>query len=89
MDKFDVFIMDRNIWSYLIYSLQRNEDKKHGYWTDGEQILCKTEAEVDIIADFLEDLGFDCLNTGYYDPIEDEREGCVDDHTGYWYINNN
>lgn len=89
MDKFDILIMDRNIWSYLIYSLQRNENNQHGYWTDGEQILCKTEAEADIIADFLEDLGFDCLNTGYYDPVEDEREGCVDNHTGYWYINNN
>ena len=89
MDKFDIWIMDRNIWSYMIYSLQTNEDKKHGYWTDGEQILCKTEEEVNIVADFLEDLGFCDLNTGYYDPIEDEREGCVDDHTGYWYINNN
>ena len=89
MDKFDIMIMDRNIWSYLITSLRNNENNKHGYWTDGEQILCKTEEEANIVANFLEDLGFDYLNIGYYDPVEDEQEGCVDDHTGYWYINNN
>lgn len=82
-------IMDNNIWTYLLKSLQDNEDKKHGFWTDGEEILCETEEQADIIADFLEDLGFDCLNTGYYDPEEDKRDNCVDEHTGYWYINNN
>lgn len=89
MENLDIEFMDRYIWSYIIHSLQNNKDNKHGYWTDGEEILCKTETEADVVADFLEDLGFDCLNTGYYNPEEDERDDCVDEHTGYWYINNN
>ena len=85
----DMKTIDNNIWTYFLKSLQENENNKHGFWTDGEEILCKTEEQAEAVADFLEDLGFDCLNTGYYDPVEDKREGCVDDHTGYWYINNN
>lgn len=27
------------------------------------------------------------INTGYYDPEEDERNHEVDRHTGWWYIN--
>lgn len=27
------------------------------------------------------------VNTGYYDPIEDERSGEVDRYTGWWYVN--
>ena len=85
----DMKTIDNNIWTYFLKSLQENENKKHGFWADGEEILCKTEEQAEAVADFLEDLGFECLNTGYYDPAEDERDGCVDDHTGYWYINNN
>ena len=85
---FDMKIMDDNIWNYLLKSLQDNENNKHGFWTDGEEILCRTEEQAEVVADFLEDLGFDCC-TGYYDLVEDEKEGCADDHTGYWYISNN
>lgn len=88
MDKFEIEFMDNRIWTYLIESLKSNENNKHGYWTDGEDILCKTEEEANIIADFLEDLGFDCLLTGYHDPVQDEIDGCVDEYTGYWYIAN-
>ena len=89
INNLDMELMNKNIWTYLLKSLLDNDNKKHGFWTDGEEILCKTEDQAETIANFLEDLGFDSLNTGYYDPIEDEREGCVDDYTGYWYINNN
>ena len=54
-------------------------------WT-GEEFLVYTEEEADRLADFLEALGFDYARTGYYDPEEDEREGCVDDLTGKWYV---
>ena len=30
-----------------------------------------------------------CVNTGYYDPEEDERNGEKDKHTGWWYVNVN
>lgn len=74
-------------WKQLIESLHNNEDRnKHGYWTDGEEILCKTEEQAEVLADFLEDVGFDYVQTGYYDPKEDERNNEVNDHTGYWYV---
>lgn len=37
------------------------------------------------IADLLETMGFD-VNTGYYDPVEDERNHEVDRNTGYYYV---
>lgn len=54
-------------------------------WT-GDEFLTETEEKADRIADFLEALGFDYANTGYYDPEEDQREGCVDNCTGKWYV---
>lgn len=53
---------------------------------DGEEILTDEEATADIIADFIESLGFDYVKTGYYDPEEDARDGINDDHTGKWYV---
>ncbi len=48
--------------------------------------MCNTEQEAESLANFLEDLGFDTVHTGSYDADEDERNGEVDDHTGYWYV---
>jgi hypothetical protein len=71
-------------------------DRLHNYpaeniWSNGDEILCKTEEVADALADMLECLykaqGEDVLiNTGYYDPIEDERNGEVDRYTGWWYV---
>lgn len=61
-----------------------------GYWTNGAEILCPTETECEIVADFLEDLfkgyGEIKIHTGYYDPDEDRRSGEMDDNTGFYYI---
>lgn len=61
-----------------------------GYWTNGSEILCPTETECEIVADFLEDLfagyGEIKMHTGYYDPDEDRRSGETDDNTGFYYI---
>ena len=87
MDKFDMDFMDRHIWKYLCKSLQDNEKyNQHGFWTDGYEILCKTEKQATALADFLEDIGFDYVNTGYYDPEEDKRNNEVDQFTGWWYV---
>ena len=61
-------------------------------WATNDEILCKTEAVADALADMLE-----CLyraqdeeiliNTGYYDPVEDARNGETDRYTGWWYVN--
>ena len=58
----------------------------------GDEILCTTESAVDALADMFETLykvqGEDVLvNTGYYDPVEDERNGEVDRYTGWRYVN--
>ena len=76
-----------DIWKRLLKSLHDNEEhNKHGYWTDGEEILCKTEDQAEALADFLEDVGFDYIQTGYYNPEDDKRNNEVNDHTGYWYV---
>lgn len=90
LDKFTKHIMDCNIWTYLLESLKEDEENnKHGFWTDGGEILCKTEAAAEAVASFLDDCGFSGdLATGYYDPEEDKRNGEEDCHTGYYYIRN-
>lgn len=64
-----------------------------GFWTDGSEILCPSDMEAEVVADFLRDLlhGPDIderidIHTGYYDPYEDAKSGEQDDHTGFWYI---
>lgn len=61
-------------------------------WSSGGEILCKTEEVADALADMFECLygaqGEDILiNTGYYNPADDERNGEVDRYTGWWYVN--
>ena len=61
-------------------------------WSSGYEILCKTEDGADALADMFETLyasqGEDILvNTGDYDPVEDERNNEVDSFTGWWYVN--
>lgn len=84
--------VELNRFHKLIVSLlpESPEDSKRSIWIsnkgmDGE-ILCKSEAVADAIADFLEELGFDEVTTGYYDPEEDERSGEVDRLTGWHYV---
>ena len=77
--------MSQQMWPFLLWCLQQQEER-HGYWTNGQDILCPTEDAADKLADFLEDLGFDVVNTGYFDPEEDARNGETDECTGYWYV---
>ena len=61
-------------------------------WSDGEEILVKTESAADTIADLIEALyraqGEEILiNTGSYDPEEDKRNNEEDRYTGWWYVN--
>lgn len=87
MDNFEFEQMSQRAWTFLVMSLQKHEDEnRNGYWTDGDEILCKTEEAAEHLADFLEDIGFADVHTGYYDPKEDARNNQVDDHTGYYYV---
>lgn len=60
-------------------------EMKRGIWTDGDEILCKTEDKADAIADLLDALGVDA-HTGYYDPKEDAKEGRTFETTGFYYV---
>ena len=56
---------------------------KVGYSYD--VLLVDDESATEIIADFLEIMGFDVC-TGYYDPQEDQDSGTVNEYTGCHYI---
>lgn len=85
------YLMKKVNWFEEI--IDRLRDYSEGnIWSSGDEILCKTEEVADALADM-----FECLyraqdeeilvNTGYYDPVEDERNREVDRYTGWWYVN--
>lgn len=65
---------------------------KSGLGSLDDEILCRTESAADALSDMLfqlyksqdEDV---LINTGYYDPEEDKRNGEEDRYTGWWYVN--
>lgn len=60
-----------------------------GFWSDGEMILCPSEAQCQFVANFLQDLFHDTtvvVTTGYFDPFEDHNNRECDDYTGFYYI---
>ncbi len=59
---------------------------KHGIHFKENELLCKTKEQAEGIADFFEDLGFYNVTAGYYDPKIDERNGEVDEYTGWYYV---
>lgn len=61
------------------------------YWTNDEEILCKTEELAEALANMIETLYWQdgekvLTRTGYYDPAEDEAEGVNDKYTGWYYV---
>lgn len=71
----------------LIHTLLPNSSENSPkFWSDGSEILTKTVEQATVIADFLETLGCEPLNTGFFNPIEDERNNEVDEFTGYYYV---
>ena len=63
-------------------------DEPSRIWSkDGDEILCENEQIAEHLADLFDAMyGEPTVNTGYYDPEEDERSGETDDRTGYWYV---
>lgn len=61
-----------------------------GFWTNGEEILCPSEATMEMVYEFLNDIfrefGNYTLITGWYDPEEDARNGEQDDCTSFNYV---
>lgn len=61
----------------------------HKIWSPPKdpEILCRDEKTAEAIADLFDAMyGEPTVNTGYYDPEEDKRNGEVDDRTGYYYV---
>ena len=59
--------------------------RHYTFFQDSEKILCQSEEKINALADLLDDLGCTAI-TGYYDPEEDERNGTVDQYTGFYYL---
>lgn len=54
---------------------------------DGTEILTTEESEAEALANLFDQIyGEGTVNTGYYDPEEDKRNGEVDDYTGLYYV---
>lgn len=71
----------------IVGALDDTEVENPKFWTDGEKILSKDQDAINAIADFLDDTaGYGVCCTGYYDPEEDKRNDCVDEYTGYYYL---
>ena len=68
------------------YDYSKMNPKKHRVWTCGDEILCKSEAAADAIADLLEAMGYEDVTTGYYDPVEDKSHNEVDRLTGWYWV---
>lgn len=84
-----------SLWNSIIYMLPPeprsydvNDDP--GFWTNGDEILCPSEAEMNVLYEFLSDLfsEFGSINliTGWYDPYEDIKNDETDNCTGFNYI---
>lgn len=54
-------------------------------WSDGDKILCDDFIIANLIADLLQAMGYTPV-TGYYDRDDDEKNGTVDEYTGFHYI---
>lgn len=88
-----------DLWNTIINMLPyqpRSDDVSNsisddpGFWTNGEEILCPSEAEMNMVYEFLNDIfrefGNYTLITGWYDPYEDAKNGEQDDCTGFNYV---
>ncbi len=84
------FLMKKVNWFEKI--IERLRDYSEGdIWTDGDEILCKTESAAKTLVDLFQTLyrtqGEEIsINTGYYDPEEDKRNNEEDRYTGWWYV---
>ena len=74
----------------MIYdSCVTDEYKATHFLTDPDrtEILSSNGSEVEALANLFDQLyGEGTCNTGYYDPVEDERNGEVDAYTGLYYV---
>ena len=59
---------------------------KNFLWAYGGEILSTSENNIEQLANYYERVYNAKPITGYYDPTEDERDNCVDEYTGNYYL---
>lgn len=69
----------------MLWAICNEHDHPRVFAAGDCEFLFDTEEKANAMADIIELAGADYGRTGYYDPEEDEREGCVDRFTGKWY----
>jgi hypothetical protein len=72
-------------FNQMLAPLPKQPDERLKFWTNGEDILCRTKEEAETIADLLDSMGY-VASTGYFDPDEDERNEETDECTDYYYV---
>ena len=68
----------------LLWTVCNEHDHSRVFAGGDGEFLFDTEERANTLADLMDLAGL-CGKTGYYDPEEDERKGCVDRFTGKWY----
>lgn len=85
------FLMEKIEWFEIIVERLSDCSDRSIWSPSGDEILCKTENVANVLADILEQLykahgESVIINTGFYDPEEDKRNGEEDCRTGWWYV---
>lgn len=70
-------------WDDILEKLPNAKEENKRFFQNGEEILCKDQDTCNAVADFLEEIGFGSIVTGYYEEDDQENE---DGLNGYWYI---
>lgn len=78
------------VFDILLKNLPEDGESNNNFWSCPEagEILCKNAYTMIRFRNLLYGLGADPdeIETGYYDPVQDEKSGCTDGRTGYYFI---
>ena len=69
----------------MLWTICNEHEHPRVFAAGDHEFLFDTEEKADAMADIIELAGAEYGRTGYYNPEEDKREGCVDEFTGKWY----
>lgn len=76
---------DLSVITKFVDALPREESPLWSLFPD--EVLCESEKLADAVADLFDVVyGEPTVNTGYYDPEEDGRNGETNRETGWWYV---
>lgn len=70
-------------WNDILEKLPNAKEENKRFFQNEEEILCEDQDTCNVVADFLEEIGFNSIVTGYYEEDDQENE---DGLNGYWYI---